>query len=153
MHRMNLTARTPLAAGHPPRPAGLRLLSRLLIGSAASGPFFAAIAAGWQPGMDPGDPVAHALRRVALVAVLAGAIPATLLLFGLLRERPWTRPLLLAYVATWATSPMTILPIMPGYAPDTTSVVGAVVCVPLFWWYLYRKPSVVEYYAGLERSA
>ena len=85
--------------------------------------------------------------------------PPVLMLFGaityaLRNERPWSRRLMLVFwlVNIIAAAGVAISPL--GREAEMWLVVPEyVVFSVIAWWYLYRKPSVVMYYALLEDRA
>lgn len=92
------------------------------------------------------------LRRAGpaflLVALLFGATA-----IGLWRDRPWTRPLMMAY---WPVVTALVIGLSWGQPELVTQALGAlsfsIPAAVVAWWYLYRKDNVVAYFRARERS-
>jgi hypothetical protein len=134
------------------RPLGLRVITWLLAWvTVMSGVIFAMMAAG----LLPGDGLQAGLaQQLGVIGLLGTAIPAAVLVYGLTRERRWARPGVLACETVWVLSPMVVSQVfqVPLQSPVMAGVAGAAFILGI-WWYLYRKRSVVEYYASLPRIA
>lgn len=149
---MSMTAvQSPFENAASQRPAGIAYLTRNMIRVALiGGALFTAMATGLLSKSEGLDPLV--VKRLGLTGLLACAIPAAVLAYGLMRERRWTRPLLLVSHTGWALSPVATLPIVVNVQAPAMAVVGGVAAGAGVWWYLYRKPNVVAYYAFLPRG-
>jgi hypothetical protein len=101
-----------------------------------------------------GEPVTgpEFLRRVGLGYGLAG-VACIVIAFGLYREQPWTRVLMLLY---WIVLGATMLGLTLADSSIGNAIVvtvfGAGVPLVVAYWYLYSKENVVAYYRALEQE-
>src|SRR4051812_37282846 len=85
------------------------------------------------------------LRRAGVLwAVLTASLLS--IAYGLWRERPWVRPLMIAW---WANS--VLLALFPPFGDTGSSdafsgVVQGLIGSLVAWWYLYHKHNVVAYF-------
>lgn len=92
------------------------------------------------------------LRQVGTVWTVGGLL-CLVIAYGLYRERPWTRALMLAFwvvigALTFATK------MSKGSAGDlVSSIAWTVFCLGTTGAYLYAKTNVVDYYRALERRS
>ena len=85
------------------------------------------------------------LLAVGLHAVIA---------FGLWRERPWVRWLLLAYWPAFGILLAVFYLRHPEAVPDVVgTALFSVLASVVAWWYLYRRQNVVTYFRALEQRA
>ena len=81
-------------------------------------------------------------RIKLLVSLLVWWSIAFGLAFGLWKRRPWTRPGLCALFVI----PYAIVALVGLIQLDPTLFLLSTAIAYLFWWYLYRKKSVVDYF-------
>jgi hypothetical protein len=93
------------------------------------------------------------LRRFGILWTLAGAL-LLVIAYGLYRERPWTRPLMLGY---WLVIGLLLFTAEIGKSGSAGSMLSAIAWASFYLFgagaYLYGKASVVQYYRSLERAS
>ncbi|HEX6368024.1 MAG TPA: hypothetical protein VF006_03760 [Longimicrobium sp.] len=91
------------------------------------------------------------VQLFGVVMLLMGSLPAGVLAWGLWRERSWTR----AGLLIWWIGLSAVVAALGRWLPPMVGVVGVLgllLYAPAFWWYLFRKRTVAEYYASVERA-
>jgi hypothetical protein len=88
-----------------------------------------------------------------LPALLLDCGGQVVLAYGLLQERRWARPL-----AVWlglGSMVLVVLAVVPGMAVAVAAehLPYRLALTLVAYWYFYRKPSVVQYYSGLEHRS
>jgi len=88
------------------------------------------------------------LRRVGLTWGVMGILLASIGI-GLLRDAPWSRPLMIIY---WLAVGVSMAFTGGSSAGDTfAGVLTSLVAAGIAYWYLYVKPNVRAYYESRER--
>ena len=100
----------------------------------------------------PGDAVLHtdiilvgyttSASQLFIVPLLALSV---LVAFGLAKDRYWSRAMMMTLLI------LAVVLIPPEMASPGMYAASAAVAI-FGWWYLYRKPNVVEYYDSLRRQ-
>jgi hypothetical protein len=134
----------------PARPDGLKLALMISVVAAVSGVLVTVLTALEVLPVEAGDEVLDgpAARLAALLPLLFVAIPGACAAYGLLRERGWTRPLLLG----WCASPVALVAVVAPMLPrgEVLAVWILAPCLTgLLWLYLYERRAVVDYYDWL----
>jgi hypothetical protein len=87
------------------------------------------------------------LKRAGWLFVAIGVLLAVIGI-GLLRDAPWSRPLMLVY---WILIPLSLFFSDPIEAADIVGVFFfTAFCGGIAWWYLYRKSNVRAYFEARE---
>jgi len=92
---------------------------------------------------------------IIFLAIPIFALYLSAMAFALIRERPWSRPLLMAYFPILGLAVMLVFGTDKG--GDHRSEIRFVLIelaigTLIAWWYLYRKRAVVAYYRALQGS-
>lgn len=97
----------------------------------------------------PGIPSMQELSAQSLDAIRLFIIPllvmSIIVAYGLAKDRHWSR---------WVSMLLLVLGIVliPPPLANVTDYALSVALAVFGWWYLYRKPNVVEYYAAIDRA-
>lgn len=137
------------------RPLLLTLLMALYGFTAAVGLLIVAMSVlGSGPYTVDGEPVSKAeFLRTTLSFLVPMILGAGVLAYALWKEKVWGRHMLLAVVAIALLAPI-LVPLAGGQTMEgwLGVLITSLLFIGFLAWYLYRKRTVVEYYAELERE-